>query len=89
MSLMSAYDYYTSIGDKTNADKYDQSKTAGDSLNPVVIRSYKDFIEAETQYNSDNLYRSFLQVADIDFATDEEVEQAIQAIINSYEQGGN
>ena len=25
----------------------------------------------------------------IEFATDEEVEQAIQAIINSYEQGGN
>ena len=27
--------------------------------------------------------------AEIQFATDEEVEQAIQAIINSYEQGGN
>ena len=29
------------------------------------------------------------QPAEIQFATDEEVEQAIQAIINSYEQGGN
>ena len=27
--------------------------------------------------------------AEIQFATDEEVEQAIQSIINSYEQGGN
>ena len=27
--------------------------------------------------------------SEIQFATDEEVEQAIQAIINSYEQGGN
>lgn len=79
MSLMSAYDYYTSIGDKTNADKYDQSKTAGDSLNPAVIRSYKDFKEAETQYNTDNLYRSFLQVADIDFSKNESTRISISA----------
>ena len=39
-------------------------------------------------WNTDNPDEG-TQVADIDFATDEEVEQAIQAIINSYEQGGN
>ena len=39
-------------------------------------------------WNTDNPDEG-TQVADIDFATDEEVEQAIQDIIDSYEQGGN
>ena len=45
-------------------------------------------VSNKTTYSSSKI-EELINNSSLTFATDEEVEQAIQAIINSYEQGGN
>ena len=46
-------------------------------------------VSNKTTYSSEKIEELINNSAEIQFATDEEVKQAIQSIIDSYEQGGN